>query len=197
MNSIKLLNDYFNHIDRLEICGMKCDFSSVEIVMVYKGNSKYHFSLLMIQEVLRHVNDEGDERFHLSDLTVVPMDVRTPRSYINYWVTPDLLLKVELVKEPDEVPLFNDGNKQTKKQKVLVKNNGHCAYCGTPLTEDTMTIDHIVPKKQGGTKALSNCYAACQRCNSLKSNKSLKQFRPLLAKEMGGKQDFQFYFERI
>lgn len=64
-----------------------------------------------------------------------------------------------------------------------------CVYKGgdddyLSLSAIKTVIDHIVPKVQGGTKALANCYAACQRCNSLKSDKSLKHFRPLLAKEL-------------
>lgn len=59
-----------------------------------------------------------------------------------------------------------------------------------------MTIDHIVPKAQGGTKAIDNSFAACNRCNGLKAKKNLKQFRPILAKELG-QTNIKFYFEQI
>lgn len=196
MNITQRLYEAFSHIDRLEISGMKCSSTDIELAMVYKGNSKYHFTLMMVQEVLRHINNDGEEKYHLMDIEVIPMDVRNIKTYLDCWITPDLFLKVELVKEADEKPQTTESGKQTKKQKVLAKTNGHCAYCGTPLTEETMTIDHIVPKVQGGTKALTNCYAACKRCNSLKSNKSLKHFRPLLSKELGFEKDFKFYFEK-
>lgn len=49
-----------------------------------------------------------------------------------------------------------------------------CAYCKKTLHFRTMTIDHVVPRSKGGTDDLSNLVVACKQCNTLKSDKLLK-----------------------
>ncbi len=41
-----------------------------------------------------------------------------------------------------------------------------CYRCGTLLTEDTVTIDRIVPGCRGGTYRRNNIRPACGKCNS-------------------------------
>lgn len=40
-----------------------------------------------------------------------------------------------------------------------------CIYCGAPLTEETATIEHIVPLSQGGIDRMVNMALACADCN--------------------------------
>ena len=49
------------------------------------------------------------------------------------------------------------------------ENDGSCAYCGAPQTDDH-EIDHIVPTSLGGSGYADNCAIACRQCNELKSN---------------------------
>ena len=35
------------------------------------------------------------------------------------------------------------------RQKVYDKYNGHCAYCGKPITIKDNQVDHILPKRNG------------------------------------------------
>ena len=51
-----------------------------------------------------------------------------------------------------------------------------CRYCGTPLTIETATKDHVIPRSRGGSDWPSNLVPACRLCNSKKSNKPLQQF---------------------
>jgi 5-methylcytosine-specific restriction endonuclease McrA len=41
-----------------------------------------------------------------------------------------------------------------------------CAWCGGYAN----TVDHIVPRIEGGTDSPTNLVAACQRCNSERSH---------------------------
>lgn len=43
----------------------------------------------------------------------------------------------------------------------------------TDVSENTATIDHIIPLNKGGTSAQINLIVCCRRCNGKKSNKSL------------------------
>lgn len=53
---------------------------------------------------------------------------------------------------------------------VLVRDNFSCAYCG----KFAETIDHVIPRKDGGKSTYENCVAACTSCNRKKGHKSLK-----------------------
>lgn len=44
-----------------------------------------------------------------------------------------------------------------------------CAHCGD-RNVDRLTIDHIVPLRQGGTNAMSNLQVLCSICNSIKGD---------------------------
>lgn len=57
------------------------------------------------------------------------------------------------------------------KHGVLVRDGHSCAYCGKYAN----TIDHIIPRKDGGASTYENCVAACRACNNKKGHKSLKQ----------------------
>lgn len=54
---------------------------------------------------------------------------------------------------------------------VMVRDNYKCAYCG----KHADTVDHIIPKSKGGENTYENCVASCIKCNSHKSNRSLKE----------------------
>ncbi len=50
----------------------------------------------------------------------------------------------------------------------LFKRDGHaCVYCGT---QDNLTMDHVIPRAQGGRTLWSNLVTACLKCNLQKGN---------------------------
>jgi 5-methylcytosine-specific restriction endonuclease McrA len=51
-------------------------------------------------------------------------------------------------------------------RKQIFEDWGSCAYCGK---ENPTTLDHVVPKAQGGSTTRQNLIAACGDCNILKS----------------------------
>lgn len=47
-----------------------------------------------------------------------------------------------------------------------------CFYCGIGFThDDPPTIDHIIPRSEGGTRTPENTVMACKRCNMRKGKK--------------------------
>lgn len=64
----------------------------------------------------------------------------------------------------------------TKSKRRFIMNYWHyrCAYCGRMYRK--LTLDHIIPKQEGGTNAATNLVPACEKCNTLKGAKSLKTF---------------------
>lgn len=69
------------------------------------------------------------------------------------------------------------------KQNKIDKYGAWCHYCHRGLTPGRFTVDHIVPRSKGGANADSNLVACCKRCNQLKSDYTLEQFRPLFIAE--------------
>ena len=98
---------------------------------------------------------------------------------------------------------------KTKKIKIFNKCNGHCAYCGKLISENMMTVDHKVAKKQGGKSEIENLLPCCQKCNKEKGDLSLDTYRlklvweSLTIKELGkfknamaAARKHKFYFEK-
>lgn len=57
---------------------------------------------------------------------------------------------------------------------VIRRDNGQCAYCGLPFP-GSMTVDHVLPRFQGGPSTWENCVAACEVCNWEKADRTPEQ----------------------
>ncbi|MEZ6242405.1 MAG: HNH endonuclease domain-containing protein [Phycisphaerales bacterium] len=54
--------------------------------------------------------------------------------------------------------------------------NGHCAYCGVPITIHEMTIEHVDPKSKSHNESLDNLVPACYDCNHEKLGRSTTEY---------------------
>lgn len=50
-----------------------------------------------------------------------------------------------------------------------------CQYCGVQPGAEELTIDHVLPRSQGGTSTWDNCVLACVACNSWKADRTPAQ----------------------
>lgn len=57
------------------------------------------------------------------------------------------------------------------KRAALIRKHPFCHWCGTPLTLDTSTIDHIIPLARGGLNNMNNFALACEKCNRDRADK--------------------------
>lgn len=53
---------------------------------------------------------------------------------------------------------------------VLARDGYRCQYCGT--RDAAMTIDHVIPKSQGGPFSWENLVCSCRPCNERKANRT-------------------------
>ena len=60
-------------------------------------------------------------------------------------------------------------------KKKEIKMN-RCRYC---KATENLTIDHKIPRIQGGKDVITNLQCLCKRCNGIKSGLSHKQVRGL------------------
>lgn len=56
-----------------------------------------------------------------------------------------------------------------------------CHYCGRALTkkigrDDTLTVDHRIPRAKGGRDKLANFVPACSACNNAKADMTEEEF---------------------
>ncbi len=59
------------------------------------------------------------------------------------------------------------------KREVLRRDNFTCQYCGKNGFH--LTIDHIIPRSQGGEHNWNNLVAACPSCNHRKGGRTIAQ----------------------
>jgi 5-methylcytosine-specific restriction endonuclease McrA len=65
------------------------------------------------------------------------------------------------------------------KEFLEENKNCECIYCGTKLTKENATADHIVPISKGGNNTQINLIVCCKDCNSERGNLSFKTFMGL------------------
>jgi len=59
------------------------------------------------------------------------------------------------------------------KREVLRRDDYTCQYCGQ--RSPYLTVDHVVPRRLGGTHAWDNLVAACPACNHRKGGRTIEQ----------------------
>lgn len=87
---------------------------------------------------------------------------------------PEVITLLDYSKVPNATVAFSRKN-------LFTRDRWTCQYCGKKSRE--LTVDHIVPKSQGGVSKFMNCVAACVRCNHRKANKTPQQARMRLLNE--------------
>lgn len=63
------------------------------------------------------------------------------------------------------------------RKRILSKFGNRCAYCGEALTMNTLQVDHVFPHIRD---SFSNLFPSCKRCNSIKRNLKIPEFREKL-----------------
>lgn len=61
------------------------------------------------------------------------------------------------------------------RRTVYRRDNDTCQYCGRQFPTEELSIDHVVPKCQGGQSTFENCVIACVSCNAKKAGRTPKQ----------------------
>lgn len=61
-------------------------------------------------------------------------------------------------------------------RKIIYKRDFYtCQYCGKQPGTEELSIDHVVPRSQGGLTTWDNCVLACVKCNTKKANRTPQQ----------------------
>ncbi len=57
------------------------------------------------------------------------------------------------------------------RQSVLERDDHTCQYCGRDYHDHELTLDHVIPRDQGGLTTWENIVTCCIYCNSEKANR--------------------------
>jgi 5-methylcytosine-specific restriction endonuclease McrA len=63
------------------------------------------------------------------------------------------------------------------RRNVFKRDHWTCQYCGVQPGGEELTIDHVVPRSQGGTSTWDNCVLSCIACNKRKADRTPEQAR--------------------
>ncbi|MGA8833556.1 MAG: HNH endonuclease [Desulfomonilaceae bacterium] len=61
------------------------------------------------------------------------------------------------------------------RKNVLIRDAFTCQYCGDDFISSELTVDHIIPKVQGGENRWNNVVACCRMCNVKKGGRTPRQ----------------------
>ena len=100
------------------------------------------------------LNPTGDEPF----VRAVTMRLRLP----------EVVTLVEYDRLPSATVAFSRRN-------VFKRDRFTCQYCGVQPGTDELTLDHVVPRAQGGQSTWNNCVLACLACNKRKADRTPQQ----------------------
>ena len=70
--------------------------------------------------------------------------------------------------QPHSSPRFNRRN-------VFARDRSQCQYCGKRFPTSELSLDHVIPKTQGGTACWENLVCACVACNVRKGGRTPKE----------------------
>lgn len=98
--------------------------------------------------------------------------IRTPRLSI---AIPNIVRLYRYDKFPSIRPTLNRRN-------IYARDHNLCQYCGIRFTTRELTLDHVVPRVQGGVHSWENLVCACVDCNRRKGGRTPQQARMRLVK---------------
>lgn len=71
------------------------------------------------------------------------------------------------------------------RRNLFARDHNRCQYCGRRVPTTDLSIDHVVPRSQGGKTTWGNVVCACTCCNVKKGGRTPAQARmSLIAKPM-------------
>lgn len=73
-------------------------------------------------------------------------------------------------------------NARFSRRSILERDQHTCQYCGRSYSDHELTLDHVIPRDQGGQTSWENIVTCCIYCNSEKANRLPHQAGMKLAK---------------
>jgi 5-methylcytosine-specific restriction endonuclease McrA len=69
------------------------------------------------------------------------------------------------------------------RRNLFARDRNQCQYCGKTFSTSELSIDHVLPRSQGGQDTWENLVCACVRCNARKGGRTPIQAHMKLVRE--------------
>jgi 5-methylcytosine-specific restriction endonuclease McrA len=156
--SVLVLNKLFMAVHVISVRRAFCLLckEAAEVVSLEDGQfATYSF------ETWREVSEYRSQHFREVDddwVRTVDSEIQVPRVI--------RLLVYERL--PRQTVKFNRRN-------IFARDNNQCQYCGKKFPTAELSLDHIIPRSQGGQSTWDNVVCACVSCNVKKGGRTPKQ----------------------
>lgn len=148
-------------------------YMAIHVVSVRRA-----FTLLCkeLAEVV-HIDDDGMWNSYdfesWRDISALKMDFKEPHSDWIRTVTFEIQVpRIIRLHRYDRIPKqpvkFNRRN-------VFARDENRCQYCGKRFPTNELTLDHVLPRSQGGQTTWENIVCACVDCNVKKGGRTPEQ----------------------
>ena len=90
------------------------------------------------------------------------------RTYNSAIQVPRVIRLLAYEKMPKHTVKFNRRN-------IFARDNNQCQFCGRKFPSGELSLDHVIPRSQGGHSIWENIVCACMSCNVRKGGRTPKQ----------------------
>lgn len=71
------------------------------------------------------------------------------------------------------------------RRNIFARDGGRCQYCGRKHASSELSLDHVVPRSQGGNSTWANIVCCCLKCNVKKGGRTPEQAHMSLVAKPG------------
>ncbi len=61
------------------------------------------------------------------------------------------------------------------RRNIFARDRNHCQYCGRRFATSELSLDHVVPRSQGGLSTWDNVCCCCVKCNIRKGGRTPRE----------------------
>ena len=89
------------------------------------------------------------------------------------WIrTPSLVIAVPKIIRLLGYDRFPKEQVKLNRRNIYARDGNRCQYCGKHFATKELTLDHVVPRVQGGLNTWDNLVCACVKCNARKGGRT-------------------------
>ncbi len=155
-SSVLVLNKFFaavHVVNAKRAFAMLCK-ESAEVVSIDDGQyNSYDFTSWVDVSAFKAECELPDEDRYES-IKTFSLEIRIPK----------IIRLVVYDKLPKATVKFNRKN-------IFARDKNKCQYCGKKVPTSELSLDHVIPRTQGGTSSWKNIVCACTNCNKHKGGR--------------------------
>lgn len=149
-----------SNLGREEVCEFRKGVATMNDVLLL--NASYEpLRIVSIQRAMRLLLQQKAE--------IVEAGLGYLHTIQNSYVMPLVVRLVRYVAVPRQTRLA------CTRRALLIRDGETCQYCADQPGRANLTVDHVIPRSQGGATSWENTVIACKRCNHQKADRTPQQ----------------------